>query len=49
MVLITSEGEYCPFTARLDFNCTNNVVEYEACAMGLHVAINKGGQRIRSV
>ena len=33
--LITPKGEYCPFTARLDFNCTNNVVEYEACAMGL--------------
>ena len=25
VVLITLEGEYCPFTARLDFNCTNNV------------------------
>ena len=34
-ILITSKSEYCPFTARLDFNCTNKVVEYEACAMGL--------------
>ena len=33
--LITSKGEYCPFIARLDFNYTNNVVEFEACAMGL--------------
>ena len=41
VVLITLEGEYCPFTARLDFNCTNNVVEYEACAMGLQDAIDK--------
>ena len=35
VVLITSEGEYCPFIAMLDFNYTNNVAEYEACTMGL--------------
>ena len=35
VVLITPEDEYCPFTARLDFSCTNNVAEYEACAMSL--------------
>ena len=29
IVLITLEGENCPFTARLDFNCTNNMAEYE--------------------
>ena len=34
-ILITSEGEYCPFIAMLDFNYTNNVTEYEACTMGL--------------
>ena len=34
-ILITPKGEYCPFTAMLDFNYTNNVAEYEACAMGL--------------
>ena len=27
--------------ARLNFNCTNNVVEYEACAMDLHATIDK--------
>ena len=27
-VLITPKGEYYPFMARLDFNCTNNVTEY---------------------
>ena len=41
-VLIISEGEYYPFTARLDFNCTNNVTEYEACAIGLQATIDKG-------
>ena len=40
-ILVTPKGEYCPFTTRLDFNCTNNVVEYEACTMGLQVAIDK--------
>ena len=40
-VLITSKGEYYPFMTRLDFNCTNSVVEYEAWAIGLQVAIDK--------
>ena len=29
-ILISLEREYCPFTARLNFDCTNNVTEYEA-------------------
>ena len=40
-ILISPKGEYCPFTARLNFDCTNNVIEYEACIMGLQVAIHK--------
>ena len=34
-VLISPEGNHCPFIARLSFDCTNNVAEYEACVMGL--------------
>ena len=34
-VLISPEGNHCPFTAKLSFDCTNNVVEYEACVLGL--------------
>ena len=34
-VLISPEGKHCPFTAKLSFDCTNNVAEYEACVMGL--------------
>ena len=41
-ILVTPKGEYCPFTARLDFNCTNNMAEYEACVMGLQTVIDKG-------
>ena len=40
VVLITLKGEYCAFTTRLDFNCTNNVVEYEACIMDLQAAVD---------
>ena len=34
-VLISPEGNHCPFTAKLSFDCTNNMAEYEACVMGL--------------
>ena len=33
-VLISPEGNHCPFTAKLSFDCIN-IVEYEACVMGL--------------
>ena len=38
-VLISSRGKYYPFTTRLSFDCTNNATEYEACVLGLHMAI----------
>ena len=34
-MFISSESQYIPITARLCFNCTNNITEYEACAMGI--------------
>ena len=34
-ILISPEGNHCPFTAKLSFDCTNNMAEYEACVMGL--------------
>ena len=40
-VLVTPDGKYCPFTARLNFNCTNNMAEYEAGVMGLQATIDK--------
>ena len=46
-ILITLEGEYCSFTARLDFNCINNVAEYEACTIGLHAAMDKGVKKLK--
>ena len=39
-VIITPQGMHLPFIARLTFKCTNNVVEYEACIMGLEEVMN---------
>ena len=41
VILISPQGNHCPFTAKLSFDCTNNVAEYEACVLGLHAAIEK--------
>ena len=40
-MLISLKGNHCPFTAKLSFDCTNNVAEYEACVLGLQAAIEK--------
>ena len=40
-VLISPEGNHYPFTAKLSFECTNSVAEYEACVLGLQAAIEK--------
>ncbi|XP_012461491.1 uncharacterized protein LOC105781500 [Gossypium raimondii] len=38
-VLMSPNGDQYPFTSKLDFDCTNNMVEYEACIMGIRSAI----------
>ncbi|XP_050883077.1 uncharacterized protein LOC127086365 [Lathyrus oleraceus] len=38
--IVTPQGSHIPFTARLTFTSTNNVVEYEVCIMGLEEAID---------
>ncbi|XP_057990584.1 uncharacterized protein LOC131172965 [Hevea brasiliensis] len=38
-VLVTPDGKHFPITVKLKFECTNNVVEYEACVSGLQAAI----------
>ena len=40
VVTITPHGSYIPFTARLAFDCTNNMEEYEACIICLEEAID---------
>ncbi|XP_050919318.1 uncharacterized protein LOC127136847 [Lathyrus oleraceus] len=40
-VIITSPTNFhLPFTARLCFDCTNNIAEYEACIYGLEAIID---------
>ena len=38
-VLVSPDKQYIPFTARLGFDCTNNIAEYEACALGIQATI----------
>ncbi|XP_019455093.1 PREDICTED: uncharacterized protein K02A2.6-like [Lupinus angustifolius] len=40
VVLVSPIGKFLPFTARLCFDCTNNVAEYEASILGLKAAID---------
>ncbi|KAK8622082.1 hypothetical protein V6N13_097708 [Hibiscus sabdariffa] len=40
-VLISPNNDHYPFAGRLEFFCTNNMAEYEACAMGLRAAIER--------
>ncbi|PKI70850.1 hypothetical protein CRG98_008741 [Punica granatum] len=39
-VLIFPEGRHFPVVVKIDFPCTNNIAEYEACILGLQAAIN---------
>ncbi|KAG8472940.1 hypothetical protein CXB51_035042 [Gossypium anomalum] len=41
-VLVSPNGDHYPFTCKLDFDCTNNMAEYEACIMGLQAVIEGG-------
>ena len=38
--LVSPNNQCIPFMARLGFDCTNNMVEYEACTLGIQVAID---------
>ncbi|XP_075633364.1 uncharacterized protein LOC142605812 [Castanea sativa] len=39
VLLISPKRTHIPFSSRLDFPATNNAIEYEACIMGLRVAL----------
>ncbi|XP_019244409.1 PREDICTED: uncharacterized protein LOC109224277 [Nicotiana attenuata] len=39
--IISPTGQHYPATARLQFFCTNNTAEYEACLMGMNMAIDQ--------
>ena len=46
-VLISPSGKHYPLTARLEFECTNNVAEYEACVLGLQATIEKRIKKLK--
>ncbi|XP_039684984.1 uncharacterized protein [Medicago truncatula] len=39
-IIVTPKDTHIPFMARLTFDCTNNMAEYEACIMGIEEAID---------
>ncbi|XP_070007772.1 uncharacterized protein [Nicotiana sylvestris] len=39
-VLVSETGQHYPVSVKLRFPCTNNMAEYEACIMGLNLAID---------
>ncbi|XP_052483051.1 uncharacterized protein LOC128036183 [Gossypium raimondii] len=41
VVLVSPSGDYYPIASKLDFDCTNNMEEYEACIMGIRAAIER--------
>lgn len=45
-VLILESGQHHPMAAKLRFHCTNNMVEYEACILGLRMAIDMDVQEL---
>ena len=40
VVLVSPDDQCIPLTTRLGFDCTNNMAEYEACALGIQAAID---------
>ncbi|RDY12617.1 gag-pol, partial [Mucuna pruriens] len=47
-VALASLKDQCfPFSAKLGFDCTNNMAEYEACIMGLLMALEHQAKRLR--
>ena len=39
-VLVSPDEQHIPFMTRLGFDYTNNIAEYEVCALGIQAVIN---------
>ncbi|XP_015054762.1 uncharacterized protein LOC107001107 [Solanum pennellii] len=39
-VLVSESGQHYPMAVKIQLNCMNNMAEYEACILGLKMAIN---------
>ena len=42
VILVSPKGQQISVSVKLNFDCTNNVIEYEACIVGLQVALEFG-------
>ncbi|XP_027769580.1 uncharacterized protein LOC114075289 [Solanum pennellii] len=40
-VLVSESGQHYPMAAKLRFNCTNNMAEYEACILGFKMVVDR--------
>ncbi|RDX74081.1 Retrovirus-related Pol polyprotein, partial [Mucuna pruriens] len=47
VVLTSPADQYLPYAAKLGFDCTNNMAEYEACTMGLLMALDHQVKKLR--
>ncbi|XP_070015493.1 uncharacterized protein [Nicotiana sylvestris] len=45
-VLVSETGQHYPVSSKLRYPCTNNMEEYEACILGLNMAINMNIQEL---
>ncbi|XP_070005747.1 uncharacterized protein [Nicotiana sylvestris] len=45
-VLVSETSQHYPILAKLRFSCTNNMAEYEACIIGLNLAIDMNIQEL---
>ena len=45
-VLVSLKGQKILVSVKLNFDCTNNVKEYEACIVGLQVALEFGAYNL---
>ena len=41
-ILVSSKGQQIPVSIKLNFDCTNNVIKYEVCIVGLQGALEFG-------
>ncbi|RDY04472.1 rnhA, partial [Mucuna pruriens] len=47
VILASPTDQYFPFAAKLGFDCTNNMAEYEACTMWLAMALEHQVKRLQ--
>ncbi|XP_070051543.1 uncharacterized protein [Nicotiana tomentosiformis] len=45
-VLVSEIGQHYPVSAKLRFSCTNNMAKYEACILGINLAVDMNIQEL---